>query len=309
MEASPGTMAQSLYSLVEIAQDISDQTRLMQISKGRAGADAEIMAEDQTVINGDCGGQIVLSMVQDEGGSISGGIAANDYCASLDEETQIQIDGEATLSGSIQELSNGGQKISLQLDTTAPITIQLGADAFSISITDAALSMTQTNDAAALTLTLQEAVFTDGSDRYTLGDVSISISMTQGDAEDQIVIDVDSFQLDEDTSEGSVTHQLSGVSITVTSGATGSTMAVSGTYINSEEGAVTLSTPELITVSSEGEIASGNVIVSGAQGTQISVEAYGGNLFLIEADTNGDGVYDYQPGTMDCSAFDAGSLF
>ena len=215
----------------------------------------------------------------------------------------------ATISGSTQTLSNGNEKIVLQLDTQTPITIQQGEDLFSLDISNAALTLIQGTASTSLTLTLSEAVFTDGSDRYTLGNVSITVSVTDGELNDQITIDVDSLQLDEDTSEGSVTHQFSNVSIGVTSGATETAISVSGTYINSDEGAVTLSTPALITANSEGEIISGNIVASGAQGSRISMTASGGNQFLIQADTDGDGSYDYQPGTMDCSAFDADTLF
>jgi len=309
MAATPGSMADSLYALVEMAQDITDQAKLIKISKDKAGADADAMAEEETVLDGDCGGQIIMSMDQNEAdGTISGGIVINNYCASLDGETQLNANGEATLSGSTQTLSNGDQKIMLQLDTDTPITIQQGGDSISISISGAVISITQGTDLTSMTLALSEVVFTDGSDSYTLGNVSIAVSMTDGELEDQIIIGVNSMVLEEDTSDGSVTHQLSNVSINMTSGATGSTMSVSGTYSSSDEGSVTISTPEIITVSSEGEIISGTIFINGAQGTRVEIEASGGNFFVIQADTNGDGSYDYQTGTMDCSAFDSESL-
>lgn len=310
MTASTASMTDALYAVVEIAQDIGDQTRLMKISKDSAGAAVETMADDDTVIDGNCGGQIILSMVQDEvAGTISGGIDFDSYCASLDDDTELNVNGEATISGSTQTLANDNEKIVLQLDTHTPITIQQGEDLLTLDISNAALTLTQGTGSTALTLTLSEAVFTDGNESYTLGNVSITVSVTDGEPNDQIVIDVDSFQLDEVTSEGSVTHQLSNVSISVTSGVAETTISVGGTYTNSDEGAVTLSTPAYITVSSEGEIVSGTIVASGAQGTRISMVASGGNQFLIQADTDGDGSYDYQPGTMDCSAFDADTLF
>ena len=307
MGPSPASMTASLYALVAIAQDISDQTVLINISKDKAGAAAETMAEEETLIEGDCGGEIIMRVDQGET-TISGNILINNYCANLDDETQIKANGAAELSGSTQTLSNGDQKIRLELNTPTPITIQLGEDDLSISITEAVLSMTQGTDAASLSLTLSEAVLAHGTDSYTLGNVSIAVSMTDDDVQEKLTITVDSMELEENTSQGSVTHQLRNVNISLTSGATQSTMSISGTYSNSQEGSVTIATPVPITVNDAGEIVSGKIVASGAQGTKVSIEASGGNLFEIEADTNGDGVYDYQPGTMDCSAFDADSL-
>ena len=309
LEASAGAMTETLYSLVAIGQDISDQTKLARISKGNATA-APTAEEDESVLNGDCGGTLAINMVEDEAaGTISGSIDIDNYCTSLDGETETLMNGAATISGSIQTVAGGDDKIVLRLNTSEPITITQGTDTFSVSVSNAALTLTQGTDSTSMAFTLSEAVVTDGDDSYTLGNVSISLAMTEGDLEDQITVTISSMVLTEETAGGSVSHQLQNVSLVLTSGATESTMMVSGTYINSDEGAVTLSTLEPITVTDQGEVTSGQLVAYGADGTRVSVKPSEGNLFSIQADTNGDGSYDYQAGTMDCSAFDADSLF
>ena len=83
-------------AVVEIAQDIGDQTRLDEDIQGLTPAlPSKAMADDETVVDGNCGGQIILSMVQDEvAGTISGGIVFDAFCASLDDETELNVNGD-----------------------------------------------------------------------------------------------------------------------------------------------------------------------------------------------------------------------
>ena len=127
--------------------------------------------------------------------------------------------------------------------------------------------------------------------------------------EDRITLTISSLVVEEETSESSATYELQDVSLVVTDTGTETTLTVEGTYIDSNEGSVDISTPTAVTINDQGEVTSGVIIVDGADGTRVKIEASGGNLFDIQADTDGDGIYDYLPGTMDCSALDTDALF
>jgi hypothetical protein len=76
-----------------------------------------------------------------------------------------------------------------------------------------------------------------------------------------------------------------------------------------DDGYVDITVVDLMVNDQDQTVLGGALKVTGANGTDIKITYQSASDgFLVEADTNGDGTYDYQPGTMDCSELDIDEL-
>ena len=73
---------------------------------------------------------------------------------------------------------------------------------------------------------------------------------------------------------------------------------VTGTYYDPDQGYVTVSTPEPLLVSTEGWPILGILLCLGDKNTKAKLTAINNYSFKIEADTNGDDVYNYNSGSQ-----------
>jgi len=307
-----GTMT-AIISAVDLAKDYNDQVKLHQASSQRL---QPLGAEDDMILNGTCEGAegtLTISLNENEStGEIVGSAVFDDLCLEIDgddETTQLTVAGTIEVSGSTDDDST-----ELNFSTaTGGITLTDGETDYSIELDEAEISLTQNDDGIILGFTLNELVFEESSpgatETYTLQDVSVELEISElGNDETQITLTIESMTLQEETEDGTTTYSLDDVEIVVSDTASGTQVSLSGTYIDSEEGAVTISTPTPIEINDEGVITAGTIIIAGSNGTEVMITVSGDNTFDIQADTDGDGTYDYEPGELDCSDFDADSL-
>lgn len=99
-------------------------------------------------------------------------------------------------------------------------------------------------------------------------------------------------------------YRVENLTAQVTDEGTTTEITASGQFIHPEEGAVNFRTLQPIIISDDEEILSGQVEITGAGNTRALLTASGDNVFEVQADTDGDGVYDYFPDNLDCSEFD-----
>lgn len=71
---------------------------------------------------------------------------------------------------------------------------------------------------------------------------------------------------------------------------------ISGNYINSDYGMVTISTPVIISENSDGPY-SGELLIQGANGTSAVLHFINSSIYSVECDADGDGTYDWDSGT------------
>ena len=316
LDSSISSSLKTMNSAIELGKDYSDQLKLARASNRQFETQAE--DSDDTVLDGNCGGTLTLSYTENEStGVITGSVVLDNLCLELDgetEPTQFNANGTLAISGSVQEIDPENNRTELNLSTSAGgITFSDGETDFSIVLDEAGLIITERDDGIDLSFTLSQLVIEEatqsGTNTYTLQDVSIGLSMTDlGNDENRVVLTVDSLTVQEETQEGTRTYSLEDVTIVITDDASGSELSMSGTYIDSQEGAVTVSTPTPLEINESGEVTAGAVLIEGAGGTSVLLTVTGTNSFDIQADTDGDGAYDYQPGDMDCSDLDLGSL-
>lgn len=305
----------ALISAVDLAQDYNDQVKLYRVSNRRIQPQGE---DDDLVLDGNCGGTLIVSLTQNDAtGEIDGSAVFENLCLEVDgdtEPTQLTADGTIQVSGSTQAIDAENDNTELTFSTTGEgITLTDGETDYSIVLDEAELSITEGNNGINLGLTLTELVFVesspDATDTYTLQNVSMGLNTTDlGNDESQVTLSIAGMTLQEETPDGTTTYSLDDVTIVLTDNAGGNLVSLSGTYIDSQVGAVTVSTPTQIVINDQGVITNGTLIIAGSNGTDAIIQVSDDNSFDIQADTNGDGVYDYEPGEMDCSDFDADSL-
>jgi hypothetical protein len=137
-------------------------------------------------------------------------------------------------------------------------------------------------------------------DSYTFGFQSVVITIE----EDSISATADSIFLRE-VSDGEVKeYRVENIAFEGSEGDTTTTITASGQFIHPDEGAISFSTLQPIIVSDEEVILSGQVEIEGSDGTSAVLTVTDDNVFQIQADTDGDGEYDYFPDNLDCSEFD-----
>jgi hypothetical protein len=141
-----------------------------------------------------------------------------------------------------------------------------------------------------ITITVDEG----GEQRVYIVSFNASLSMSG----DSVSITIKNFAF-VDQAEGTEV-KLQNFTMTVTEGASSTSLTMSGTIDVTDQGSVTFETVGPITVSNDGQTMTGTIKVSGADNTQILVSIDDGVL-TVQADTDGDGTYDYYPDALDCT--------
>jgi hypothetical protein len=132
--------------------------------------------------------------------------------------------------------------------------------------------------------------------------ISFDASISMGG--DTINITIDEFTFSDDT-EG-IEIKLLDFNMTIIEGDTSTSVTMSGTIDVTDEGSVQFQTVGPITISEDGSTMSGTFVATGADNTQIQVTIVDG-MFNIQADTDGDGTFDYES-CLDCTGVAVGDI-
>lgn len=267
MNAAAPEATSTVRTFFDLSKEIVDQVEVV-YSDGSAMA--SLVDQSPNSMPGSCSpnpGQVEPTFLIDEAaGLFEGGIDFQDFCSQFESE-QVTIDGKGTFNGTfdlnvLEEL----QSATLKFSTTAGgIEITTAEGSANISITGFSLSINQNPDG------------TSGSITLALSNMTVVTT----------------------NSEGSQTFTLSGFTATATFSDTGATLNASGTVTESGVGSVSFNIASL-SADTDGNVTGGLITISGADGTKITIRPLPGNDFIIEADTDGDGISEYEPGTMNC---------
>jgi len=258
----------TVRSILGLAGDISDNVILHRSSQSTRTA-----SETQT-IDGTCSpnpGQLVMTLDENETtGAISGSFVFTSFCTTVD-------DG----SGSTETLLvDGTVSISGSVNTT---TEEL--ESLSISTAAGGIAVQIGTDMISASLNSLGVSVSGSTTTITMTSLSVSASV-DGEATDITINDLDATM-----TEHSDSMELDG----------------SVQYVD-EDGYVDISVVDLM-VDDDQTVLDGALTVTGANGTDIKITYQSDSEdFLVEADTNGDGTYNYTPGTMDCSELDVDEL-
>ena len=268
-----------LRESLQLIRDIADEIAARRSAQGIRKAAAEGEDDFPMTIAGNCPGEegsIVIAGTENEStGVFTGSITINNYC-------QEVADGSETVRATM----NGGLQLTMQYNVQA--------DALqSISVSTTAGGVTVNSDDVSVNLTLQ----------------GLQISVNQTESETGIGITMSNLTIS-NMEGGVVIRTVQATDLSIQATATETEVAVSGSmqYIDSEEGSLAIALNDLVVSEESGDVASGTLMVTGANNTKVRITPGGSNTFLIEVDTDGDGTYDYQPGIMDCSSLDTSQI-
>jgi hypothetical protein len=203
--------------------------------------------------------------IDEDRGLFQGSIDFEMYCAAIDTDN-VSIDGSGDYDG------------TLVLDDAEDLqsaTLNFSTDSGGIDIATAEGTANLDIDGFQFSLNTN----TDGSGSVTMSLTRLTV-VAAG-------------------SEGTDTFTLTDFSLSVGFSDTGAVIRSQGTINQTGEGTVNFAINNL-TADANGNVSGGNIVVNGADDTSITITPTSGNDFTIEADTDGDGVNDYNPGTMSC---------
>lgn len=169
-----------------------------------------------------------------------------------------------------------------------------------------------------------EVVFSGTIDPVT-GDITqlsgsstgITVTVTEGDeessmtiafngtltiGEETIILNLPSFTFIDQTR--GIEISLQDFSVTITQVGTSYEIVVSGTLIVTGQGSVQFTTDGPILITEAGEVTEGSITVIGANNTKMQITFLANGIVAVQADTDGDGTYDYFPEDLDCSELD-----
>ena len=126
---------------------------------------------------------------------------------------------------------------------------------------------------------------------------STSFNASLGMSGDTISITVKSFTFADDTEGTEI--KLQNFSMTITEGATSTSVTMSGAIDVTDEGSVQFQTVGPLTVSDDGDTVAGTIVITGADNTSMQITIDDGMLNIL-ADTDGDGVLEYEQ-CLDCT--------
>ena len=134
-----------------------------------------------------------------------------------------------------------------------------------------------------------------GEESYTV-EFNVSAALNNN----QTTIRIPNFSVQDETTNRTFT--ITNLIITATEGNTTSQIQITGRITHSEEGYIDINTTQTLFVTSDGEITSGQLTITGGDGTSVVVTPTGDNPFQFDfkADTDGDGIFDYEE-CLDCS--------
>lgn len=273
MEAATAQNPAVLRAVAGTIEDLADQMVI-----AREAGDSRSALETQT-INSDCPGAVgSITLTTPDApapGTLSATIAMDHYCTVLDSGAGTTV----TL--------NGGAQLSGLQDTTTSELISLSASTTGTGIT------ATTSDGDTVTVVLLGASVAMSGDTITASLTHLGIAATVGGESANFTVN----------------------NLTVKLTDNGTTMSMVGTVelIFSQPGEAAESvgvSMDLTADANTGDVTDGEIVLAGANGTEVTITVDSGspNAFIVQADTDGDGVDDYEPGTMDCSALNLNSL-
>jgi len=276
MENTSAQNKTTVRSLLGLAGGISDNIALYRSAQSTRTAAAVVIDETQ---DGDCGGYFTFILNHDEQtGSITGNIAFNNFCQEVDDgsggQQTLQVNGSALFSGSVNTAANESDLLSL-LSNLESLSVSTGAGGLTIQ-----------TGADTISVSLDSLEVSVNGSTISIAMNSLTVSATvDGETSNVTINDLDATVIDSDDY-----------------------MEVDGSvqYVD-EDGYVDISVDDLRVDDDDG-VTAGTLTVTGAGGTDIKITYQASGVFLVEADTNGDGTYDYQPGEMDCSDLDIDEL-
>lgn len=258
----------AIRSVIGLSNEIVDQVQVVHVGNPSIAA---VTDESPPPIAGTCptnpGELTIQLLVDDVANTLSGSIDFNAFCAEIDDTDQINIDGGGSFDGTVVLDSTDELQSATLNFSTAPGGIEI--------------------------------VTAEGSANIAITGFSVSIDTNTDGELSSLTVSITSMTVTETDSEGTETFTLTGFTTTVTATDTSVTITASGTIDESGVGTVSFSTTGL-TVDSDGNVSGSDIILTGANGTSVTATPVGGNDFLINADTDGDGVSDYDLGTMNC---------
>jgi hypothetical protein len=261
----------TVRSILGLAGDISDNVILHRSAQATRTA-SETIAE---TIAGNCSpnpGSMTINLDENETtGVISGSLAFSSLCQVVDDGsggTETLL-VNGTVNISGSTNTTTGDLESLSISTGAGgITVQTGADTIAASLTSLSVSVS----GSTTTITMSSLSVSANVDGETTAVTVNNLAATMTEHSDSMELDASVQYVDDD-------------------------------------GYVDISVTDLMVDDEEQTVLGGELTVSGANGTDIKITYQStSDDFLVEADTNGDGAYDYQPGTMDCSELDVDEL-
>jgi len=263
----------TVRSILGLAGNITDNIVVYRSSQSTRTA-AETMTE---TIPGTCTttnpGELVINLNQNEStGAISGSLVFNSFCAEVDDGDDgtetLQVNGTVDISGSVNTTTD--ELESLEISTgSGGIYAQIGTDFIEADLDSLSVSVS------------------GSTTTITMDSLSVTADV-DGEETDVTVEDLD---------------------VTVTENSTTTEVDASVTYVDEDDGYVDIAVEDLLVTNEDGTVTDGVLTVEGANGTDIKITYQSAtDDFLVEADTNGDGTYDYQPGCMDCSDLDVDEL-
>jgi len=259
----------TVRSILGLAGNITDNIVVYRSSQSTRTA-----AETQT-IEGTCTpnpGELIVTLNEDGSGDITGSLVFNSFCAELDDGeggTEIlQATGTVNISGSINTTTD--ELESLEISTgSGGIYAQIGTDFIEADLDSLSVSVS------------------GSTTTITMDSLSVTADV-DGEETDVTVEDLD---------------------VTVTEYSNTTEVDASVTYVDEDDGYVDIAVEDLMVTNEDGTVMDGVLTVEGANGTDIKITYQSAtDDFLVEADTTGDGIYDYQPGCMDCSDLDVDEL-
>ncbi len=234
-----------------------------------------LQAANTDTFYGNCGGSLSYSLDFNQNtGNIGGSFSADKYC-----NNGLHVDGSGTLSGS---LAASGSTLNVSLTATVnPTTITTDSE-------DITLKGTLTAHANGTSSNLNAGATGDFLNRDNLlGEVywANNFVLTLTD----------------------LPSSLPGVGSGLPTGSVGFTMT--GRYYHPAYGYVDMTSDGPFTVANSsssgtsGITFSGSLIANGANGTKCKLTPNGTSSFTVQVDTNGDGSYDWNSGTLNTADF------
>ena len=253
--------------------------------------------QTQQVLNGECGGRLVLTPTSDPTAQVvTGTIAFENYATAVGENCQGEqavVNGSLSFSGTEDDQ---GQLAQLS-GSTSGITITAEGESMTIAFSGTSIAVTDTGG----TVTVGSLNLTDNTTNEVRGLSGFTASLNENEATNTTTIVLDGMVISPNGNMDVQNLTITEVEDPTTSA---SSVTAGGAIADDKGGVMTITTISPLQMTSEGELQSGQMQIVGTGNTKIVMTSAGGGEFQVQADTNGDGTLDYTPRDLDCSNFD-----
>ena len=256
-----GTMLTANQVILDTVATLKHKASEKNVSVFPSAANAYQPAAEEILLEGNCAGG---------GGTVTADISAN--------ESSGDISGDISFNDFCQEASGS----TLAVDGSLKFSGNVDPDSGDIN--------QLSGSSKGITIDVNE----NGEQRSYSMSFNAALSMSG----DTLSVTVDNFTFADDTK--GMTVRLMDFSMAATEGATSTQVVMSGTIDVTDQGSVQFQTDPPLTVSDDGETIAGALVMNGADNTGMVVSIDNG-LITVQADTDGDGSYDYFPDTLDCT--------